>query len=158
MSDVEIKKFQCRHIFADGHRCGSKSLREEEFCYYHHAGRKPAPRQTCSPATAIFEVIFPEDRPAIQANIGEVLRRLATNTIDTKRASLLLYGLQIARLNLAKTQPGRNPEDDPFDDIVEQIIDDPTHGPLAYPVEYIHPQDQPRPESIAAQLLRELGE
>jgi hypothetical protein len=153
----EIKTYQCRHIFADGHRCGSKSLRGDEFCYYHHANRKPAPRQTCSPDTTTFDVVFPEDRAAIQSNVGEILRRLATNTIDTRRASLLLYGLQIARLNLPKTQPGRNPEDDPFDDIIEEFIEDPDHGPIAAPAEFIHPQDH-RPETIAGQLLRELGE
>jgi hypothetical protein len=27
------KSYPCRHIFADGHRCGSKSLRTEAFCY-----------------------------------------------------------------------------------------------------------------------------
>ena len=40
--------FQCRHIFHDGHRCGSKCLRREDFCYYHHTTRRPAPRKTVS--------------------------------------------------------------------------------------------------------------
>ena len=31
----------CRHIFTDGHRCGSPSLTDELFCYYHHTTRKP---------------------------------------------------------------------------------------------------------------------
>ena len=28
------KRYQCRHIFTDGHRCGSPCLRGEELCYY----------------------------------------------------------------------------------------------------------------------------
>jgi hypothetical protein len=157
MPETNPKTYQCRHIFADGHRCGSKSLRHEQFCYYHHATRKPAPRPEASPAAATFDLAFPEDRTAIQTSIGEVLRRLATNTIDTRRAGLLLYGLQIASLNLPKTQPGRNPDDDPFDDTVDEVIDHPTLGPLALPAEFVHPDDQ-RPETIAHQLLREFGQ
>jgi hypothetical protein len=45
---------------------------------------------------------MPEDRSAIQLAIGEVLRRIASNDIDPHRAGLLLYGLQIASLNLPK--------------------------------------------------------
>ena len=161
MLEMNTRIYQCRHLFADGHRCGSKSLRHEEFCFYHHSTRKPMPRQTESPNTSAFDLAFPEDRTAIQSNIGEVLRRIATNTIDVRRAGLLLYGLQIASLNLPKTPPGRNPEDDDFDDIVEEVIDDPIHGPLATPAEFVHPEDrrQGRPtESLTLQLMRELGE
>ena len=35
------KPYLCRHIFTDGHRCGSRALLHENFCYYHHAHRKP---------------------------------------------------------------------------------------------------------------------
>jgi len=157
MPDINAKSYQCRHIFADGHRCGSKSIRQEEFCYYHHTTRKPAPRQDSSPNCSTFELAFPEDRTTIQTNISEVLRRIATNTVDVRRAGLLLYGLQIASLNLPKTQPGRNPEDDEFDDIIVEIIEHPTLGPLAPTAEFVHPDDQ-RPESMAQRLWRELEE
>ena len=42
--DTEARH-QCRHIFTDGHRCGSVSLRNEAFCYYHHNFRQPVPKQ-----------------------------------------------------------------------------------------------------------------
>ena len=35
MPDTQPRRFQCRHIFTDGHRCGSPCLRGEEFCFYH---------------------------------------------------------------------------------------------------------------------------
>ncbi len=38
---TEPKRYQCRHIFTDGHRCGSPCLRHEDFCYYHHTTRRP---------------------------------------------------------------------------------------------------------------------
>src|SRR5712672_1733636 len=99
------KRYQCRHIFTDGHRCGSPCLRSEHLCYYHHTTRRPAqnPRtRHCRRST--FEIPLPEDRSAIQHSIGQVLQRIAANDIDPRRAGLLLYGLQIASLNLPKPQ------------------------------------------------------
>ena len=36
-------RYQCRHIFTDGRRCASPSLRREHLCYYHHTTRRPIP-------------------------------------------------------------------------------------------------------------------
>src|SRR5580704_14216803 len=122
------KQYQCRHIFTDGHRCSSPCLRQEEFCYYHHTTRRPVGnpkqrRRRCS----TFHLPLPEDRSAIQASIGEVLQRIAANDIDPRRAGLLLYGLQIASLNLPKPQPTTKAEPP----TVEEITLDPTLGILA---------------------------
>ena len=102
------KQYQCRHIFTDGHRCASPCLRREEFCYYHHNARKPVAdaRQRRS-RRSTFDLPLPEDRSAIQSSIGDFLRRIASNDIDPRRAGLLLYGLQIASLNLPKPQPAQ---------------------------------------------------
>jgi hypothetical protein len=126
------KQYQCRHIFTDGRRCASPCLRQEEFCYYHHTTRKPVanPKQRRS-RHSTFHLPLPEDRSAIQASIGEVLQRIAANDIDPRRAGLLLYGLQIASLNLPKTQPTqRNAKPEPVE-TVEEITIDPTLGILA---------------------------
>jgi hypothetical protein len=136
------KQYQCRHIFTDGRRCASPCLRGEEFCYYHHTTRKPAenPRQRRS-RRSTFHLPLPEDRSAIQASIGEVLQRIAANHIDPRRAGLLLYGLQIASLNLPKPQPAtkstsqrrtaNQSPDQTTDQTVEEITIDPTLGILA---------------------------
>jgi hypothetical protein len=123
------KRFQCRHIFTDGHRCGSPCLRGEDLCYYHHTTRKPAlhPR-TRRCRRAAFELPLPEDRSAIQHSIGQVLQRIAANDIDPRRAGLLLYGLQIASLNLPKPQ-ATTPE------LVEETTTHPELGTLAPPAE-----------------------
>ena len=128
------KQYQCRHIFTDGHRCASPCLRQEEFCYYHHTTRRPVenPRQRRS-RRSTFHLPLPEDRSAIQASIGQVLQRIAANDIDPRRAGLLLYGLQIASLNLPKIQPATKPNREPqtTDQTVEEITIDPTLGVLA---------------------------
>ena len=110
-SDTE-NRFQCRHIFTDGHRCQSPALRQENFCYYHHTTRKPVPKQELAnrrSKRSTLEVPLPEDRSAIQHTIGQVLQLLAANQLDAKRAGLLLYGLQIAIQNLPKPNPKAYP-------------------------------------------------
>ena len=123
------KRYQCRHIFTDGHRCGSPCLRGEELCYYHHTTRKPttgARRRRCR--RSAFDLPLPEDRSAIQSSIGQVLQRIASNDIDPRRAGLLLYGLQIASLNLPRDLA---PSRATVAETVEEIILDPALGTLA---------------------------
>jgi hypothetical protein len=160
MSD-EIRRFQCRHIFTDGRRCGSACLRHEEFCYYHHTTRRPVenPRRRRS-RVAQFDLPLPEDRSAIQSSIGEVLRRIASNEIDSKRAGLLLYGLQIASINLPRTTaPSRSTrsrryaEDAPETTLVEEIVIDPKLGTLAPRAEVLEEEEH---LSVVGQLLRDL--
>ena len=146
--DTTTKRFQCRHIFTDGHRCGSACLRHEEFCYYHHTTRRPAenPRQRRSRRSS-FDLPNPENRSAIQCGIGEVLRRIASNDVDPRRAGLLLYGLQIASLNLPRTPvAARDRDADDTPDLVEEVVTDPTFGTLAPRAEVPEPE---RRQSIA---------
>src|SRR6266436_9284066 len=131
------KQYQCRHIFTDGRRCGSPCLRGEDLCYYHHTTRKPvAGPQQRRGRRSTFHLPLPEDRSAIQHSIGEVLQRIASNEIDPRRAGLLLYGLQIASLNLPKPQR----EATPAPETVEEITTDPELGTLAPRAEVGSPQ------------------
>jgi hypothetical protein len=166
MTDIEIqppattqRRFQCRHIFTDGHRCGSPCLRHEDFCYYHHNAR--GRRALCARSETIdlsqgehraspFTLPNPEDRSAIQVAIGEILNRLASNELDPRRAGLLLYGLQIASINLphsksATSQPGP----------VEDTVTHPDLGTVALPVELHLPSDK-APSSLFGHLLQQL--
>ena len=107
-------RYICRHIFTDGHRCASPALRNQDFCYYHHTTRQPvAGKEARTRKLRRNEFILPrpEDRTAVQLSIGEVLDRIATNRIDPKRAGLLLYGLQTASANLARTNFSPYPKD-----------------------------------------------
>jgi len=125
--ETEPTQFQCRHIFTDGRRCDSPAIRGPEgadsFCYYHHNSRRPiqdAP--TRRRRQSRFALPNPEDRSAIQQALGQVLQKIASNDIDPRRAGLLLYGLQIASLNLLKSRP-----DEPPAEIVSEVTHDPEH-------------------------------
>jgi len=148
---VEETLYQCRHILTDGRRCGSPSLRKEHFCYYHHNTRRPVPKHELESRRGmqgVFELPNPEDRSAIQHAIGQVLQRIAANELDPRRAGLLLYGLQIASLNLLKDQQKVVPEA-----YVEEVIMDPELGALAPQTEFTENHGR---KGTAAQLLEKL--
>ncbi len=143
--------YQCRHIKVDGIRCGSPALRNEPFCYYHHNTRRPVPKHELEARRGmqgIFELPNPEDRSAIQHAIGQVLQRIAANELDPRRAGLLLYGLQIASLNLLKDVQKVIPEA-----YVEEVIMDPELGELAPQTEFT--ENHGRKGSVA-KLLEKL--
>jgi hypothetical protein len=89
----------CTHIKISGIRCGSPSLRGEQFCYYHqrmHRGVRTPPQSRLHPLACI------EDKESIQAALSEVINALLRNTIDMKRATLILRALHIAVKNDAR--------------------------------------------------------
>lgn len=169
---TEPTRFQCRHLFTDGRRCGSPCLRNEDFCYYHHTTRGaaantygsrrmsrvphplgvPHSRRNGVGGVVMDEPLslpLPEDRSAIQLSIGLILQHLATGSLEPRRAGILLYGLQIASSNLPKPDPKARPTEP-----VDEIIHHPTHGPLAPAAELGHDE----PMGSAERLLMELCE
>ena len=93
------------------------------------------------------------DRSAIQSSIGEVLQRIASNEIDPRRAGLLLYGLQIASLNLGKSQPATKTSTERESETIEEITIDPTLGVLAPRTELSTTTTR---KSVVAQLIAKM--
>ncbi|MCU1222386.1 MAG: hypothetical protein JWQ42_479 [Edaphobacter sp.] len=127
----------CRHIKTNGRRCGSPSLNRNELCYFHarlfereRVLRQPLPPalfpgNPASPLPAqLTEIDLPtlEDAESIQVSISLLVSALALNRIDSKRAAVLLYGLQLASTN------ARSIITEPFAEaIVRSIVESP-HG------------------------------
>jgi hypothetical protein len=133
------RRYQCRHVFTDGHRCGSPSLRGQDLCYYHTRTRHEAP---CAGRTGHFAMARIDDRGAVQIALYDVLSRMAGGDIDVKLGTSLLYGLQIASSNLGRPQPVA--EQPPQ---VEEVTSDYNLGDLAPIVEYYEPE--PAAEAVA---------
>src|SRR5438270_9280619 len=96
----------CTHIKISGVRCGSPSLRGQQFCYYHqrmHRGVRTPPQSRLHPLACI------EDKESIQAALAEVINALLRNTIDMKRATLILRALHIAVKNDARASARAQP-------------------------------------------------
>jgi hypothetical protein len=98
----------CRHIRTNGLRCQSPSLNRTTWCFYHgtlHARHQvfrhtEATRGYLIPGQHI-ELAALEDRQAIQLALSIVINALATGQLETRRATALLYGLQVASANAA---------------------------------------------------------
>ena len=104
----------CRHIKTNGTRCKAPSLNGGTWCYFHnrlhqrHTAFRPtqATRGYLIPGQHI-ELTALEDRESVQVALSVVINALATGHLETKRATALLYGLQLASMNTARllTQP-----------------------------------------------------
>jgi hypothetical protein len=84
-------------VRTNGVRCGSPSLRNRIFCYYHY-------KASCPPPVSC-EITPVETADGIQIAIGNVLQALDNDKIEVKKAIAMLYGLQTASSNLKRTNP-----------------------------------------------------
>ena len=100
---------RCQHIKVNGTQCGSPALRAKRLCYFHS-------RHQLKPAhESAFDFPLLEDANAIQCALMQVIRAIADNKMECKRAGFLLYALQTASYNLkrASLEP----------DITEVVLD-----------------------------------
>jgi hypothetical protein len=76
-------------------------LTDKPYCYFHTRLH----RLNSKPSTPFDSVELPvlEDRSAIQLALSQVLSALGSSRLDTKRAGLFLYGLQIASQNVDRS-------------------------------------------------------
>jgi len=98
---LNMANSSCTHIKVTGVRCGSPTLRGEQFCYFPqrvHRGVRTPPQARLHPIALI------EDEESIQMALMEVINALMRNTIDLKRATLILRALHIAVKNARRVR------------------------------------------------------
>jgi hypothetical protein len=86
----------CTHIKVNGIPCRSPALRGELFCYFHQRLIRGVPTP---PKSRLHPMAFLEDAESIQASLMETINALVRNTIDFRRAQLILRALHIAAKN-----------------------------------------------------------
>ena len=84
----------CGRTKPGGGKCQSPALKGKSFCYYHDPRRQR--RAKAIKARYFLELTLLETEGAVRAAISETVQALARKEIDTKRAGLLLYALQLA--------------------------------------------------------------
>jgi len=104
---------QCEHIKTNGEFCGSPALRGRNYCYFHltYIGRRlraervreKAAAYGVDPGVVPLELPPLEDANSVQMALMQVIDAILHNRIDNKRAGLVLYALQTASSNLART-------------------------------------------------------
>jgi hypothetical protein len=96
----------CMHIKVSGVRCGSPSMRGEQFCYFHLRML----RTVRGPASRVHHAALLEDDESIQASLIETVNALLQGTIELKRAELVLRALNTAVRNIRRVHFGLHPE------------------------------------------------
>jgi hypothetical protein len=91
----------CTHIKVTGVRCNSPALRGEQFCYFHQNAHRGVRRPKQS---RLHPIALIEDEESIQYALMEVINALMRNTIDVKRATLIIRALHIAVKNAARVK------------------------------------------------------
>ena len=98
----------CRHIKTNGVQCQSPALKEAVYCYFHsrfsqrHIGFRHTPETGSALIPGQHIELSPiEDRESVQVALSVVINALATGQLDIRRATALLYGLQLASSNSA---------------------------------------------------------
>ena len=83
----------CQHIRLNGQPCAAPALRGQALCYFHHRAQDPA---------TYDERWLPvqDDAASLQLAVARVQRLLLMDGFEFKRATALLYSLQIACMNL----------------------------------------------------------
>jgi len=94
---------RCQHIKVNGTQCGSPSLRETKYCYYHIRYHWPELDALEDKVEWFKPLPTLEDANSIQVSLAKVMEQLVTEEIDHKTAALWLYALQIASMNLKRT-------------------------------------------------------
>jgi len=105
--------YRCAAVKTNGCQCNAPALTDHDFCYFHHHQHQRALRQSRLPSLALSGPAQPppltlalpplEDADAIQVSISLVAAALAANQIEPRRASILLYALQVASSNIRVT-------------------------------------------------------
>ena len=91
----------CTHIKVTGVRCQAPALRGEQFCYFHQHAHRGVRRPAHS---RLHPIALIESEEAIQASLMEVINGLIRNTLDVKRAELIIRALHIAVKNARNTR------------------------------------------------------
>ncbi len=99
---------ECRHIMPSGLHCKSPAMRGSAFCYFH--GRAPRPARQVRPLETNIEMPLVNSRREIVGALNRIMQALAANRISTRRAAVLLQGVQMASGQVMPGAPSLAPE------------------------------------------------
>jgi hypothetical protein len=108
---------RCQHVKVNGTQCGSPALRSRRHCFFHdRIRREQAKIAAAASGSRQFALPLLEDANSVQVALMKVIQMLASGTVDHKTASLILYALQTASINLRSA-------DFEVEDVSEIVID-----------------------------------
>ena len=84
---------RCQHTKLNGSPCAAPARHGRNYCVFHDAAHAKQPDDALR---------MVEDAMSLQYALFQVMRLLTVKAVDTKRAALMLYALQIASSNLKR--------------------------------------------------------
>ncbi len=87
----------CRHIKEDGTYCGSPSLKERQYCYYHLMQRGRRLRRARALRNNLpyrLEIQSLDNLYAVRDALTDIAQALAAGQLDARTAGKLLYAIQ----------------------------------------------------------------
>ena len=105
--DLQVPR--CAHLKTNGTQCGSPALRQRRYCFFHKNWQNQNVALNVKSPASSFVLPVIEDADSIQMALMQVMRMILAGQLDHRAASLLLYALQTASLNLRqmKLEPFR---------------------------------------------------
>lgn len=94
---------QCEHFKTNGVRCGSPALRNRSLCFFHQRSFDLRQLRRERPSAGLHLPLL-EDANAIQIALEDVVRAVAEDRLEPRRAGLILYGLNTASCNLKRVE------------------------------------------------------
>src|SRR4051794_13083481 len=94
----------CSHIKTNGIICSSPALRGHQLCYFHHQAKSRDELRYAVgfPFDPTIHVGSLEDPESVQLAINEIVHAVLDRRIDTARAKVCLYALQLAITNFKR--------------------------------------------------------
>ncbi|QNI37444.1 hypothetical protein [Edaphobacter albus] len=155
---MKVKVLLCRHLKTNGTQCQSPQMEGSNYCFFHdrlHARHKNYrfTKTTERSMMPVFDIKLHalEDAESVQVAISAVVNALAVGVLDEKKAKALLYGLQLASINITRLAPKPKQEE-----IVREVstTDDGLH--LAWTNAYTVLPRQPIPFNSSVEYQDEL--
>ena len=109
----------CHHVMPSGLHCQSPAMRGSAFCYHHARRIAPSGKAAAAAVESRIEFTGTLDSHGIAQAIHQILNALGSNRISPRRASVLLFGLQMATSNPQQPAP-TSPEID-FDQLPPEV-------------------------------------
>jgi len=94
----------CRHTKTDGRRCKAPALTVSSYCYHHQKLHGTRPR-TIAPAPALIKQSMAplSDRRSLLRACNAIMGGLASGQLDNRTAGQMIYLIQLAGSEIAKT-------------------------------------------------------
>lgn len=95
---------ECHHIKNDGQKCHSPAMRGTSYCYFHARDRR---RQCIRKPNGDVRLDIPalKSRGGILLALNQIMNAVANGHITSRRASAMLYAVQMAQKELSENPP-----------------------------------------------------